>query len=620
MLKNIGFKPLFLLFLSAIIVVSFLVLKLKDFSSPEEGFDVVDVIDLRLISNSVFHENNSGLISGFSSYDDFFSFIEKNKSDKGSYFEYSGSALGNFLALGQEHLYALIGGDLMLIDTQSLAGPELAYTLELEDKPVSILFDKDVLLLFQESDSRIILTFFDASDPYSLIEFKKFEMDGHYFGSSLIDGYLYFIVNNYNEAFPSVFYRGEELHFNCRDGLRCLYPDIYYFDTDYSDGFNFSSVVSISLLDKSDDIRFSSYLMPGSEKIYFFSENIYISYTKRFNERLLESQVLLELIYPRLTEKDRGIIEEVYNISDEILGTENKRLKIRQILDSYMSFLSPLDRRSLWLEVGSIIKEREPELKERASFSLICRLALFDGIVEPVAEGIVLGEVLDLKAYDKNLKVLALQDPSFLNYALDSEKSLNFYVTDDSIQGLDEIRSLSSSGKDYVLDLNDNGSLSLLLSPDEALFLIDSENPFNISFLAKWGDLDYDMIRHLYIDNYLFLLGFKDGSLELFYWDTSAGSFNNMGFYAFEEFEFSSNVFPSDPGLFWLGEHKTLLLALGFPDGFNRLVFLNLEGEEIEVNRIIDLRAEDVFRFQEYLYYIPDKSLWFSPKEGILIF
>ncbi len=617
MFKNAGFKPLFLLILSAIIVVSFVVLKVRDFRSPEKDLDVVDTLDFRVVSDSVFRENNSGLINGFSSYNEFASFVNDNKVD-GLPLSSLAVDYGNVFAQGQEYLYAITGEGLSVINMDAFDDPELVSRLEFEGRLISVHFSADVLLLFQELDNRVFLRFFEASDPYNLVEFKKFEMDGSYFSSRLIDGYVYFVVNNYNNAFPGVFYQTEELHFDCRDGLNCLYPDIYYFDTDYNDGFNFSSVVSISISERLDDIRFSSYLIPRPDHILLSLDDIYISYTKRFNEKLLESQILLELIYPRLSDEDRSVIDEIYNISDQILGIEDKRLKIRQKLDRYIGFLSPSDRRSLWLELNSRIKEREPNLKERSSFSVICRLAFFDGIVEPVAEGIVLGDLLSFRSYNEYLKVLAFQDPSFLNYVSDDEKSLNFYILDENIQILDELISLSSSGKDYSLDLNDTASLSLALSSDDALFLIDSENPFNISFSAKWGGLDYDESSHLYVGDYLFFLGLKDSGLELFYWDTSAGSFDNKGFYAFEEAELYSSIFSQESNLFYLDDDNILVLALSlsydYPKTFTALAFLNVESSGIELDEIVDLGTDNILVFEKDLYYIPDYSFWFSSK------
>jgi uncharacterized secreted protein with C-terminal beta-propeller domain len=607
MLKNMGFKSLFLIFLSAIIVASFIFLKIKDFRSPEAGFDVVDDFNVDILSNSVFHENSSGLINGFSSYDDFLAFVDQNELANFSA-NTSMERSGNIFAMGKDYLYMLVEKELRVINVESSDGPELISKLEFDNQVISLHLKNNNLLVFQENEDKVFLSFFDVSDPFNIIEFKKFEMDGKYFASNFLDDYIYFVVNNYDNVFPNVFYQEEEFYFNCQDGLKCLYPDIYYFDTDYSNGFNFLSVVSISLSDDSDDLGLSSYLIPRPENILISSDNIFISYTKYFEEKLLESQILLELIYPRLTKKDQNIIDEIHGVSDKILEVKDKRVKIRQILDSYIGLLSPSERKALWLELESIIEEREPNLKDKSSFSVVCRLALFDGVIEPVAEGIVSGELLSFEEDREFLGVLVFQNPSSLNYVSDDEGALNFYILDDNIQVLDELRSLSDSGENYSLALNEDNSLFLALSPDNSLFLIDAENPYNISFLAKWGGMDYDDLSYLYIKDTLFLLGLKGDNLELFHWDISDASFDKKGFYAFDDL----NVYSLGSNIFWIEDDKELAVPLSLSDGSSSMAFLKVKESGIELREIVELKEDDIFNLGNNLYYFSDQFLFFK--------
>ena len=115
---------------------------------------------------------------------------------------------------------------------------------------------------------------YDISDKENPEKMKEFEIEGSYFDSRMIDGYVYFIVNQhfryYNDdiVLPQVREDGVE-------GDVGKYTDVYYFRCCPERYYGYTSLVSISL-DK-PKIAMKTVLAGQSQTMYMSTENLYVA-------------------------------------------------------------------------------------------------------------------------------------------------------------------------------------------------------------------------------------------------------------------------------------------------------------------------------------------------------
>jgi uncharacterized secreted protein with C-terminal beta-propeller domain len=403
-----------------------------------------------------------------------------------------------------KHIYAVVDKDLYIVEAYPAEEAKLIKKISFEDYLTDIYVKDEKLVVFGNvsnyavfekmiSSSRIwpgpynnqvFLQVFDVSDIKNPIKEKDFKIEGNYFNSRLIGDHLYFIVNNYGlsaEVLPKVFYQNEELSFDCQDGVKCLNPDIYYFDIPY-DNFNFSSIFSIDLFNPEEDFKNSHYLLPASQNMYVSPNNIYLSYTKYLNEYEIESEVLLDLIYSHLSEKDRQIIEEIKNVSDKILSQTEKKYKIRNILDIYISLLTVPEQESLEEEMIFAIKERYPNLENEIESTIIYKLSVFNGVVEPMVEGSVPGSLLNqfsMDEYNSYFRVATTKNVNWSRYSNSQESSNNVYMLDGNMQIIGSLENMAPGERIYsVRFLGDKGYV-VTFEQIDPLFSLDLSNPYS---------------------------------------------------------------------------------------------------------------------------------------------
>ncbi len=686
--KKLSFRNIVLIVFLAAIIVSFLFLKIKDFKVGKK-IDLDTNYLTQLPSSGIFDQNNKGLIKKFGSYQELQEFIsdKQNNSEMTNYFRDGlekqsmavdelatglGSSENNSVDFSEtniqvegvdeadiiktdgKYIYAVVEKDLYIAEAYPTEGAKLIKKISFEDYLTDIYVKDGKLVAFGNisdfavfekmiSSSRIwpgpynnqvFLQVFDISDVENPVKEKDFKIEGNYFNSRLIGDHLYFIVNNYSlsaESLPRVFYQEEELSFDCQGGVKCLNPDIYYFDTAYN-SFNFSSIFSLNLFDSEEDFKSSYYLLPAGQNMYVSPNNIYLSYTKYLNEYEIESEVLLDLIYSRLSEKDRQVIEEIKNVSDKILSPTEKKYKIRNILDIYISLLTTPEQESLELDMVSAIKERYPNLENEIESTILYKLSVFNGVVEPMVEGSVPGSLLNqfsMDEYNSYFRVATTKNVNWSKYSNSQESSNNVYMLDGNMQIIGSLENMAPGERIYsVRFLGDKGYVVTFEQVDP-LFSLDLGNPYSPTISGELKIPGFSNYLHPYGNDKL--IGFGQDTeivddrvitkgLKLSLFDVSQGVPAELDSYIIGD-SGSESIALYDHHAFLFSANKNILaVPVVLRDNstndywgrvtFNGFMIFEIIDNKFQLKGEITHLNEDITDFDKFMNYSAKRSLY----------
>jgi len=690
--KRFSFKNIVLIIFLAIIIVSFLVLKVKDFKVSKK-IDSGSNYLTQLPSSGIFDQTNEGLVKKFNSSQELRDFIvEKQNNLEISNYNRSG-AMKQSLAVDEsiseiatglgssedssvdfsdtniqvegvdeadiiktdgKYIYAVVDKDLYIIEAYPVEDAKLIKKISFEDYLTDIYVKDEKLVVFGNisdfaifekmiSSSRIwpgpynnqvFLQVFDISEVENPVKEKDFKIEGNYFNSRLIGDHLYFIVNNYGlsaEAFPRVFYQSEELSFDCQEGAKCLKPDIYYFDIPY-DNFNFSSIFSIDLFNLEEDFKNSHYLLPSGQNMYVSPNNIYLSYTKYLNEYEIESEVLLDLIYSNLSEKDRQIIEEIKNVSDKILNPAEKKYKIRNILDIYISLLTVPEQESLEEEMVFAIKERYPNLENEIESTIIYKLSVFNGVVEPMVEGVVPGSLLNqfsMDEYNSYFRVATTKNVNWSKYSNSQESSNNVYILDGNMQIIGSLENMAPGERIYsVRFLGDRGYV-VTFEQIDPLFSLDLSNPYSPIISGELKIPGFSNYLHPYGNDKLIGFG-RDTEvvddrvitkgLKLSLFDVSQGTPIELDSYIIGDSGSESIALYDHHAFLFSGNKNILAVPVVLRDNsnndywgrvtFNGVMILEIINNKFQLKGEITHLKEDITDFDKFMNYSAKRSLY----------
>lgn len=564
-------KSFVIVFFVAAIVLSFLFLKIEQkyqarnfIDSNLAGDDSVEVISLS--------SKHSSRIRKFADVPEFNSFIEKNKPNlETNYLKGSGvfmdmemtSSPESFDALSARkedvadgldfsltniqvqgvdeadivktdgaYIYYVSENSLYIVEAYPVENSKIVSKLDFDSSLSNIYIKGDSLVVFGDEgfnygtskdfarigimppiSNSVFLQVFDISDKANPKKEKDLKIDGSYFDSRLIGDYLYFLVNNYNyygQGLPRTFYQEKEVDFNCQDGLKCLSSNIYYFDN-YYDNFNLTNIVSLDVRDFDKDPESNFYLLPAGQNLYVSQDNIYISYTKYLNEYEVETDALLEIVYPRLSESDRKIIDEINSASNNILTLSEKRNKIRRILDLYINFLSLAEKEILQKDLNNKIAEKYPNILEDLEKTVIHKLAVFEGSVEPIFMGEVSGSVLNqfsMDEFDGFFRIATTKNRNWSRFAdIESDSYSNIFILDSNLELTGEIKGLAEGERIYSVRFMGDKAYVVTFKQVDPLFSIDLRDPYNPKVLGELKIPGFSNYLHPYDSNTLIGFG-----------------------------------------------------------------------------------------------------------------
>ncbi len=436
------------------------------------------------------------------------------------------------------YIYYVSGQSLYIISSYPAEETKILSQIKFESNPIDIYIKDDSLVVFGNEfmayddmlyrksfsyimpmSSRIFLQSYNISDRLNPLKERDIRMDGSYFNSRLIGDYLYFLVNNYNYyggGLPKMVYQDKDVNFDCQSGLKCLPAEIYYFDDYYNNGFDLTSIISFKVTDSNSEPQNHFYLLPSGQNLYVSRDNIYLTYTKYLNEYEIETDVLLDLVYPRLSDNDKKTIDEIKIVSNNILSLGEKRNKIRRILDLYINLLSVSERDALQKDLDNKMLEKYPNILDELEKTVIHKLAVFGGSVEPIFMSEVPGTVLNQFSMDESdgfFRIATTRNQTWSRFTRErSESYNNLYVLDSNLEITGKIRGLAEGERIYSVRFMGDRAYIVTFKQVDPLFSIDLKDPYNPKVLGELKIPGFSNYLHPYSSE--ILIGFGKDARE----------------------------------------------------------------------------------------------------------
>lgn len=202
-----------------------------------------------------------------------------------------------------KYIYVISGNKIVIIEAYPAENARILSEIEVDGNPIEIFINEDRLAIFGDELSDVFpmadvcyynfsfsqktfIKIYDISDRENPVLRRDISLDGSYFDSRMIGNYVYVIANAWID-YPLE--NGIELPQISSNGKVKMTPasEIYYFDImDYS--YMFTIIMSINTQDDNEEPSDKVSLMGSTQNIFVSLNNIYITYTNYYWNRVLD--------------------------------------------------------------------------------------------------------------------------------------------------------------------------------------------------------------------------------------------------------------------------------------------------------------------------------------------
>jgi inhibitor of cysteine peptidase len=288
---------------------------------------------------------------------------------------------------------------------------------------------------------------------------KDLCVDGSYFNSRMVDGYVYLVTKE------QVYYYDDRVTVPAvYDGQsRLLEPDVYYFDNpEYN--YVFHTITSFNVKGGSN-VRSKTFLMGQTNTMYVSGDNIYISYPV-YNYNAVPVRKSLPIIGDGPFE----MIEDAFNKL-----TESEKEGVINDMEGGISYKPTMD----------------------TTMTVIHRLAINKGSVDYRSRGQVRGTLLNqfsMDEYGGNLRVATTTN----TYGGASYMSNNVYVLDGGMKEIGALEKVAPGEKIYSTRFMGDRLYMVTFKQMDPFFVIDMSSPHRPKVLGELKIPGYSDYLHPY--------------------------------------------------------------------------------------------------------------------------
>jgi uncharacterized secreted protein with C-terminal beta-propeller domain len=391
---------------------------------------------------------------------------------------------GNFI-------YLVTGKNLVIASSLDPKEAAIVSTTVLASRPQEIYVSGDKLVVFGFDESvyandgramiypinpRVFLMVYDISDRAAPKVLKSLSFEGNYTASRLIGQRLYFITTTYN-YYPFDDSAIEKLMSS---------GDVFYIDT--PSAYNATTVSLIKLDELEEAPAASIYLMPAGENVYASTENLYLTYTKYLSDYELRMTVAREMMFGRLSDRERSRINQINSIDGAILSDDEKAAKINQVIESYINRLPDAQRDGILNELNQEFTRRYEALYKELEMTVVHKIAFDGDKVAYRGSGEVSGRILNqfsMDEFEGNFRIATTRGQSFFMpfpiivekmIALPSEQRPsynNVFVLDSEMKQIGALENLAQGERIYSARFMGKRAYVVTFKQTDPLFVID---------------------------------------------------------------------------------------------------------------------------------------------------
>lgn len=430
----------------------------------------------------------------------------------------SSSQSVDIIKAGFNYTYALAKNELVIIKNSPAADASIISRIVFKSRPSGLLsagnfiaiFGRDTQISnqdfyqnFRRQNPYTFFKVFDLSDPASPQLVRDLSFEGTYQAARLVGDYIYFLTDtkgNYiagEPLTPRVVDSGQVLPARCDGAAKCFAPEVYYFDSAYNN-YQFANLAIVNLQNSSEPLSGQTYLLNSGQNLYLSSNNLYISSLLAVDNYSLERQAGRELVYPKLSAADQDKINKIEANPGFVLNNSEKKIKIAQLIDSYLESLTVSDQAALNSEIEKNFQQKLSDQLKIASQTWLYKFALNGNKIEYHSKGAISGQLLNQFSLDESGDYLRVATLNVNQLAASDGTATDFYssiyVLDNDLKTVGSLENLATTEK--IADVRFIGNRVYLASlktadPMFVISLADPTKPAVLGALRISGPANY---------------------------------------------------------------------------------------------------------------------------------
>ena len=517
---------------------------------------------------------------------------------------------GDIIKTDGEFIYTVSDDTLFLVRAYPGEEAEVLSKVEVEKgRPDGLFVRGDELVVFgRVSDygsfedlglpSGTTMTFvevYDVSDRSDPVLEDEFMLEGSYVESRMVNGHVYLVTQDYPSAGPRplpVYVEGGAVKEVSLSSVR-YYPVPY-------DRVSFVTVTGLSLDDR--ELSSETLAVEASQTVYMSDDNLFLAQTKTIDKWRIEQEVMIDVVVPMLSDSDKDMVGRIRDVDGAVLSEAEKRQKVLEIIQRYVSFLPEQERDSLEERVDARVKE-ELEEYEFFQYTVINKVSV-DGLdLDVEANGMVPGSVVNQFALDERDGVLRLAttvdhrwEPGY-----EGPETENFVFTlDEDLEELDRLTGLAPGERVYSARFMQDRLYLVTFRQVDPFFVIDLSDAEDISELGQLKITGFSRYLHPYGDDLVIGLGReatetgRQRGLKLSLFDVSDVSDPQEVAKWVSDERYSSSTAEYEHHAFLFSREKNLLVIpayshdYGEDDGYNGALVFDVSEDDIGLRGLID--------------------------------
>ncbi|MFB5605600.1 MAG: beta-propeller domain-containing protein, partial [Nitrosarchaeum sp.] len=311
---------------------------------------------------------------------------------------------------------------------------------------------------------KTISTILDVSDREKPKILTKYEIDGNYVNSRMIDNIVYLVTNSgvdyVNPMMPRIM-----------EGTSIILPDVYRFPNP-EPSYTFNTVTSFDVSGKLHTSE--TFLMGYSNTIYVSKDNLYITYQKHVPYTYYDTvnkNRFFDVIVPLLPKEAQDKIKIIQN--DSTLDSYAKWLQVSSLLQDTYNNLSKEQKEKLFSLIQTALNEYDQKIQSDSSKTVIHKIALNKGNLKYVANAEVPGYLLNQFSMDESGNRFRVATTSESFSRTGSMPSSNVFVLDEDLKLVGSLTKIAPEERIYSARFMDDKLYLVTFKQVDPFFVID---------------------------------------------------------------------------------------------------------------------------------------------------
>lgn len=520
------------------------IIELSDTYEPNQEFNIKDIEyfktqeELEYFLAQTSQNNNNFFPSARAFAADDMAFLESAstvenlvavKSQGGEDFSQTNNQVANvdeadIIKTDGKYIYTITDQTVFIVDAYPPKDADIISEIQVKNAhPTGMFITEDKLIVYGHiyssdrynkvlaltSNSMTFVNIYDITDKENIELVKEYVFEGNPNHARMVDDHAYIITQTYPNYGPY------PMPLIIEDDIQRTIPvdSIFYYPQRYDN----PTFVTINAFDLDDNSHASKTMtLESAQYMYMSQENIYLAYTTYVNEWQIQNDVMIDLVTPKLEEKEKLLVQKIQNTDSEILSHTEKQNKVLQLVTNYMSRLSNEEAKAL---EDLIQKETKRQLDEFDHFehTVLTKIEVDKKKITIKATGKIFGSLnnqFSMDEYDNVLRVATTLNQRWSSFTSNVEESSNnVFTLDKNLNMLDSKTGIAKTERIFSTRFIQDKLYMVTFRQVDPFFVIDLKDPENINVLGELKIPGFSRYLHPYDETTIIGIG-RDATLE----------------------------------------------------------------------------------------------------------